>query len=429
MAIDLKTIPCKHTALLADENFNQSGIKSNPLVITQDYNSLSAFGELIVGQLHPIFQYSFEYTVDNTDLTENTTVNGGTVTQANGLATVSSSTVTSSSARLETYAQTKYNAGLGGLARFTAMFPDGGVTGTEQYIGLVDFPGSSAAFKNGYAVGFDGISFGIHRFQNDVKFSTNLADCDDPLDGSGASGMIYDPTKLNVFAINFQYLGGGAISFKIENDSTGRFVTFHKILYANLNIIPSVFNPNFHIAIHVANLATTNNVRVSSASLAYFVEGIASEIRIHQPQNSTGIKQKTSITTERAILTIRNKTTYAGKDNFVDIVLERIVASIEANAANNLGSIRLVRDATLGGSPSYADINTNNSIIDLDISATTVTGGKQIISFPLAGKNDKIIENLNKYKIRLHHGQKLTVAAKSANSATLEVSLLWKELF
>jgi hypothetical protein len=48
----------------------------------------TAFGELLVGQLSPQFQGSFEYTVNNTDLNTNTTVNGGTVTQASGMGIV-----------------------------------------------------------------------------------------------------------------------------------------------------------------------------------------------------------------------------------------------------------------------------------------------------------------------------------------------------
>jgi hypothetical protein len=429
MAIDLKTIPWKVSSHLADENFEQMGIKGNPVITGFGGDGLTAFGELLVAQLHPVFQYSFEYTVDNTDLTENATVNSGTVTQVTGMAVVAANTVTGSSARLESFAQAKYRAGTGGLARFTAKFALGGIAGTEQYIGLLDGPGSSAAFKNGYCIGFDGATFGVHRFQNDVKFTINLSDCDDPLDGSGPSGMIYDPTKLNVFAIRFQYLGAGAIEFEIEDDSTGQFVTFHKILYSNLNTVPSCYNPNFHIMMHVANLATTSNVILSCASMAYFVEGVTEEVQIHHPQNSTDMQQQTGVTTERAILTIRNKAIYAGKDNFVDVRLENLVSSIEAGAANNLGRVRLVKNATLGGTPSYADINTTDSVIDFDVAGTTVTGGKHILTFPLAGKNDKFVENILPYSIRLKHGQTLTVAGQSVNSATIEASLLWEELF
>ena len=61
----------------------------------------TAFDELLVAELHPQIQQSFEYTVDNTDLTENTVVNGGTVTQASGMAVLGTSTTTASTAFME----------------------------------------------------------------------------------------------------------------------------------------------------------------------------------------------------------------------------------------------------------------------------------------------------------------------------------------
>ena len=49
---------------------------------------LTAFGDLRTAELHPIFQYSFEYTVTNTQLTTNIVTNGGTVTHADAMAVV-----------------------------------------------------------------------------------------------------------------------------------------------------------------------------------------------------------------------------------------------------------------------------------------------------------------------------------------------------
>ena len=389
---------------------------------------LTAFGDLRTAELSPIFQQSFEYTVDNTALLTNVIANGGTVTQADAMAVVTSSTTTASSAEFRSVRHAKYRSGLGGLSRFTAIFT-AGVAGTEQYIGLTSVVGSSAAFKDGYMIGFDGDTFGFHRFQNDVKISVAQSAWDDPLDGTGASGMTLDPTKLNVWSIRFQYLGGGAITLQVEDDSTGALVTVHTVLYANLNTVPSVYNPNFHFTGYVNNLATTSNVVLKCASFAYFVEGKSGLTETQQPQFSSGEQTKTTVTTEVALFTLRNKTTYASKANFIDIILERIVISIEASSANNLGDIRLVRNTTLGGSPSYADINATNSVIEIDTAGTTLTGGEELLFAPLAGKNDSNIESLLPYKIFLTAGDTITVAGKSANSATINAAMLWKELF
>ncbi len=285
------------------------------------------------------------------------------------------------------------------------------------------------AFKNGYAVGYTGTTFGFHRWQNNSLITVAQADWDDPLDGSGKSDMDITQTNLNVFVIQYQYLGAGAINLFVESDRTGQFVLVHTVEYANRNTEPSTHNPNYHFIAYVANKATTSNMVLKSSSYGYFVEGQTSYVELHQPQNSSGIISKASVTGEVAIFTIRNRTSYVSKINFIDVVIEHISAAIEADAANNLGRIRLVKNAVLGGSPSYSDINTSNSVIEIDVAGTTVTGGKTILAVPLAGKNDKFFENLVPFKIILNPGETLTLAGTSVASATITGQSLWREIF
>lgn len=390
--------------------------------------SRTAFGEVLVGELYPQFQGSFEYTVSNTDLNTNTVANGGTVTQASGMAVMTTSITTASTALFQSKQHAKYRPGLGGLSRFTALFTSP-VAATEQLIGIADEVGSSVAFKNGYMVGYIGTTFGFHIFRNDTITTIAQAGWDDPMDGTGASGMTLDQTKLNVFEIKYQYLGAGAIQLLIEDDSTGQFVVVHTVLYANNNIEPSVYNPNFEHIMWVNNKATTNNLILKSSSYAYFVEGKTSFIELHQPENASGTREKTTVTTEVAIFTIRNKSTYASKTNFIDIFLLGAGGSIEASSANNLGKLRIIKNTTLGGSPSYSDISTTNSVIEIDTAGTTITGGKELGAGLLAGKNDRFRISLIDNKIILNPGETLTVAGSSANSATIDAQISWRELF
>ena len=390
---------------------------------------LSAFGELNTAENSPVFQYSFEYTVDNTELSTKLETGGGTVTQADAMAVVTTSTTTSSSALLQSKRFARYRSGQGGLAEFTALFETAGVAGTNQLAGLGDEVGSSVAVKNGFLVGYVGTTWGVHRFSNDTVDTVALADCDDPLNGTGASGFTIDVTKLNVFKVQFQYLGGGAIEFWVEDTETGAFIKFHTIKYAGVNIVPSVYNPNFRLGIFANNGATTANLIVKTASLAYFVQGRTSIMQTHQPSFSTDTQEKLAVTTEVAIFTIRNKSIYTGKTNFIEVLLSNIYASIEAGAANNLGSVRLVKNATLGGTPAYSDIHATDSVIEMDTASTTVTGGTTIFSVPLAGKNDKANTNITSLGIILAPSETLTLVGTSANSATINGGGLWKELF
>jgi hypothetical protein len=395
-------------------------------------NLASAFGEQLVGQLSPQLQNSFEYTVLNTDLNTTAVAGSGTMVQANAMAVASTGTTTASTALFKTTHHAKYRPGLGGVLRCSGMFSTP-VAGTFQYIGLMDEPGATAEFKNGYAIGYHGTTFTIARFQNDVLFEVVSTAFDDQvITGSGASGVTLNPLKLNVFYIQYQYLGAGAINFWMEHPVTGIPFIFHTLEYANANTTPSTYNPNYHFQLYVDNGATTSNVSVSCGSYMYAIEGKTNLIEQYQPQNSSGSKSKATVTTEVAIFTIKNKTTYPtalSKTNYIDILLERFGCSIEASSANNLGTVRLVRNATLGGVPSYADISASNSVISIDVAGTTVTGGTELLSIELAGKNDKAGENILPYVFIIHPGDTITLAGSSANSATIKASLLWKELF
>lgn len=390
---------------------------------------LTAFGDLRVAELSPIYQVSFESTVTNTEIGSIEVVGSGSVTQADAMCVVSTGTTTGSRAEWKTAHNAKYRAGFGGLKRFTSIFT-AGVAGTEQMVGLADADGVSASHKNGYAVGYDGATFGFMRWQNDELFHVPQTAWDDPLDGTGRSGMTLDTTKINVWSIRYQYLGGGAVEISVEDDSTGSYIVAHTLLYANLNIVPSIYNPNFRLRAEARNGATTANLVVKSSSMAYFIEGKTKYTELQQPHFTSDGQGKSSVTAEVALFTIRNKATYAGKPNFIDILLEDIAGATEANSANNLASIRLVKNATLGGSPSYSDINTTNSVVDIDTSGTTVTGGKALHFFPMAGKNGILADgNITDHEMIMSPGDTVTVAGLSANSATMNAALLWRELF
>ena len=401
-------------------------------VSSEEILQKTAFEELLTGQLSPQYQGSFEYTVDNTDLNTNTVTGSGTITQDSAMAVLSTSVIPGSTALFQSKQHAKYRAGLGGVSRFTTLFT-APVAGTEQYQGLADKAGASATFQNGYIVGWDGTTHGFHRFKNDEKFTTPIAEWYDPLDGSGPSGITINHQTLNIFFVQYGYLGIAAtvIYFQEPNWSPGKkkFHIVHVENYANSEIDPSVHNPNFHHTMWVNNGATSSDMVLKAGSYAYFIEGKTSLIELHQPENASGTKEKTSVTTEVAIFTIRNKSTYASKTNFIDILLLGMGASIEASSANNLGNVRIVKNAALGGTPSWSDINTTDSVVEIDTSGTTVAGGKELEGEALAGKNDKFRIPVIDNKIILNPGETLTIAGSSDNSAIIRGQTSWRELF
>lgn len=389
---------------------------------------LTAFGDNRTSLLHPQIEQTFESTVSNSQLIASAVTASGVVSQTNAMADVSSGTTVGGSAALYSAHFVRYHTGLGGLFRFSALFTSP-VSGTLQYYGIMDERGSTATFKNGLSIGYNGTTLGIQRWQNDSLQEVPRSSWDDKLDGTGTSGLNIDFTKGNVFDIQYQYLGFGAINFYVQNPTTGLPTKFHTIKYAGTNTTPSTFNPNYKATIFVFNGSTTNNITIRSGSFGYFVEGMTQYIEVYRPQFSSGTISKTGVTTETALFTIRNDSTYASKTNFIDTILERLSVALDTNSTNNLGMIRLIKNATLGGTPSYTKIHATDSLCSIDTSGTTVSGGIEIFSTELAGKDDKLVEDLSNYLIIEHPGDTVTVAVSSSNSASISGSLLWKELF
>jgi hypothetical protein len=97
---------------------------------------ITAFDDVRSTNLTPMAGWTFNYNI-NTDYINTATANGGTVTQADGMAVLSTTTTADSSARIATRRVMRYTPGLGGLARFTGIF-SAGVADSVQIIGLGD---------------------------------------------------------------------------------------------------------------------------------------------------------------------------------------------------------------------------------------------------------------------------------------------------
>ena len=114
-----------------------------------------------------------------------------------------------------------------------------------------------------------------------------------------------DPTKGNVYQMKFQWLGFGAITFGVEDASTGVIVPVHRIQYANTNTEVHLLNPSFPMTSRVGNTTNNSNITVKTASMASEIEG---KIRLLGPRNTIS-NTKTGVgTTLTNIVTIRNKT-------------------------------------------------------------------------------------------------------------------------
>jgi hypothetical protein len=381
---------------------------------------LGAFGELEVVNPTPVIQTDFVYNV-NADMVDSTTTGSGTVTQADAMAVLQTAAASSSSAKVETKRFLKYRPGQGCHVRGTALFTTG-VANSEQLFGCGDE-------QDGFFFGFNGTSFGVMSRNDSVDTWVAQADWNgDKMDGTGGSsnptGQNLDATKGNVYQISFQWLGFGLIRFAIEDANTGKFVTVHQIAYANTNTVPSLLNPSFPILWSAENTTNTTNITVKGASCCAEVEG---KIEYLGPINAIG-NSKTGVTTTLTnILTIRNKSTYQSITNRTPVNILKYSSSVDGNKP---AEFELVKNTTLGGSPSYTDISTNTSVIEYDTAGTTLTGGQTIDFATLASSGSLSESGTQTSDIILLPGETLTIAVRaSATTTDATVGIRWVEDF
>jgi len=313
----------------------------NSLVVTVVEPS-GAFGAMDVSQDTPTCQVDFIYGI-NTNLTSNTTASGGVVGWNDGLANVATVATVSSSASLLSQRYVRYRPGEGVKGRWTAMFTTG-VAGNTQLAGL------ASGTTDGLFWGYNGTSFGIMYRNRSVDVWVPQASWNvDPMMGglASASGQILDPTKMNVYQIKFQYLGGGNMFFYVLNSITGRFDLVHLIRNANSATQTNFRNPSMNMLWTTYNSVSSTAVcKVSGGSCAMFVEGMRTFLG---PLNSEDA-YLTAVpnTTLTSVLGIRNATTFNGIPNRAFLHLRSVSVAINGGSTATIVILRILRNYTSG---------------------------------------------------------------------------------
>ena len=364
----------------------------------------SAFGEIKSVQPEARLQETFTFNI-NPRIWDTTEVGTGTVSQVNSMASVSTGATAGGLALMESKRTVRYRSGQGILSRFTALFTPG-VLGSIQIIGIGDI-------ENGFFFGYVGTVFGIlHRnsasgspidtFISQSTWNVDKADGTQTL-------PVQDWAKGNVFEVQFQFLGFGTLRFFVEDSASGDFVLVHTIPYANENVLPSLGDPVLPVSIFVDNGLNNTELKIMSGSMSVFVEGA---VHINGLNNSVD-HLKNIGTTETNILTLQNRLTYVGKTN--NHLIFPSFVSIATIAGNKPVLIRLVVNATLGGTPVFVDVDTNTSIAAFDVAGTTVTGGNAAMTVAL-GKEDSMIFDIEKITPFIKPGDTLTISAVTSAS-------------
>jgi hypothetical protein len=222
-----------------------------------------------------------------------------------------------------------------------------------------------------------------------------------------------DPSKGNVYQIEFQDLQFGDAYFYMEDPGSGKIDRVHTLQLANESTTPHIGNPSLRAGMYAANITNTTNIDVFGGGFGLFMQGEEGRTR-----NPRAIANTQSIgTTFSTILTLRNRRTYNGYTNQVEIEPELL--SIAAEGSKNV--VIEVRSLVDTGVEQDFQPAGENLVSDFDISSVSITGGRFLLSITVAGGTSATVD-LQSLRIRIPPSLKLAVLAKKASGANVDVT-------
>ena len=411
---------------------NQQQIYSNgtgQLSVELGGSNVSAFGDIITAENTPVVQLDFIYGI-NTQVGTTGGTSTGIVDTSAGRLRLQTGTGSAATASFNSRRPAKYRAGQGMTARFTPIWSSSGATNSIQLMGV----GNAV---DGYFYGFSGTSFGIvHRNNSVDTFIPQSSWNGDRVDGSGnntynLSNLNWDKTKGTPIMIRYPFLGYGTIKFYYEAP-TGAWINTHTIAYPNSSQNIQITNPTLFFYSELKNTGNTSNLTMYCGSVGIFISGVRSFIG----NPKWGIdNNKSAITTETNILTLKNATTYNTTTNRGLIRL--LSMSVASDGGNGISTFRIKINPTVGGTPSFTPINgstsdsgttiTNaNSMASYDTAGTTIGGGMLIFN-STCSRNSSTFIDLAPYEIFIAPGEIASFTAFGAVSTTASIAINWSE--
>jgi hypothetical protein len=373
---------------------------------------ITAQGLLSTSSDVPLVQLDFSYLL-NSETSQSNNVASGTVTLSNNFAVISSGAALNSVGSLNSKRFVKYRMGQGIImSAFTIFSP--GITGNTQLIGM----GNS---NDGIFYGYNGSNFGVMRRYNSIdtwilQNNWNI----DKFDGTGPSGMNVNYQLGNNYIIQEQW-PFGVVNFYIQEEKTGSRYLAHKLSVINNSLTTLTQTPVYPLIVSSSNSSSSSNVRIQLAGITASVEGIP---RILGPRFGDDNTKSLNTNTYINILTIKNKTIFNSKPNYISLSLKNLAGGTD----NRQAVVTLFRNAIVGGTKIFNDVDTTRSIAQTDFSGTTVTGGTQLHTFCL-GNSTGLSQKFDDFEITLEPGDSITVCARipTSSSTNVSVSLAWAE--
>ena len=322
----------------------------------------------------------------------------------------------------QTFMRFNYQPGKSQLVLMTGVLTSGAASGIKSSMGMFDDQNGIFLTMDDTTAKFVRRSYVTGSAVDTEVTQTNWSE--DPMDGTGPSGVTLDFTKTQILVFDLEWLGVGTV--RVGFDVNGVIIVAHKFHNANTSDVVYMSTPNLPLRYQIENDGTGAATTMDHICSTVESEGGTQDLGTLRYKSTDGTHMNANTAdTHYAVIGIRLKTT--ALDGIVKLVTESMISETNDDFE---WSIRF--NPTVAGTFTFAD--ETNSIVQTGIGDTTntVTGGTYF--YGGMGKSSSEIQAPLKNAIRLGaaiDGTRdeiyLCVRPLSAN-ADYEACLTWQEL-
>ena len=343
----------------------------NPSVITGV--SLDAFGRLRVSNPYTLFDSQNRYQKD--PQFDESLTGSGTSTYVGNESSVDLAVTTASGDKVirQSYRVFPYQPGKS-LEVLMTFVMNAGKTNLRQRVGYFNADNGVFFQLNGTTKSFI-IRTNTSGTPSDARTVDQANWNGDKLDGTGPSGITLDPSKAQILYMDFEWLGVGSVRCGFVID--GQIIICHT--FNNANDLDKVYMTTAILPVRyeIENTGST----ASASTLTQICSTVISEGGYEQkaiPQWARRTSVLTNVTTTfLPIVSIRLKSTALGA-----VVIPSVFHAIPIGSVLDY-EVVLIKNPTL----TSASWSSNSTNVELDVSATALTGGTIVDLDYVSGSN------------------------------------------
>ena len=358
------------------DNLLEQIVSASPVAVNFYGSALDAFGRARFSQPYTLFDSQNRYAKN--DLFSETTATGGTVTYDANSSTVSLNVTASSGSEVvrQTFRSFSYQPGKGLLVMNTFVMPTA-VANQRIRIGYFNT-------QNGVFLERDGttVYFVRRTYVTGTAVDNRVAQSSwngDKLDGTGDSGYTLDLTKAQIFWEDFEWLGVGSVrcGFVIN----GETIICHT--FQNANNLSDVYMTT---AILPVRYELTNTGGAAIATLKQICSTVISEGG-YEKRVAPDVARMTAANTNIGTAFVPLVSIRLASGRTGAVVIPDGYNVLPTSSSSVTFEVVMVKNPTLTGASWVATTSTN---VEMDISATSYTGGTIVYSDYVLASNQAI---------------------------------------